>query len=143
MLTIESEPWRTIVDHARSAYPQECCGILLGLLEPADQSRRTVTRAIACRNAYEGDQRDRFFIHPLDQLAAQKHARAGNLEVLGFFHSHPGGPAYFSATDLAESRPWYSNLVVSFQGGAFAGAASFIVDENKTRAESEALIYPE
>lgn len=143
MLVIESEPWQLILDHALSAYPQECCGILLGLLAPADPSRRTVTRAIACRNAHNGDQRDRFFIHPADQLAAQKRARAENLEVLGFFHSHPGGPAYFSATDLAESRPWYSNLVVSFQGGHFGGAASFIVDEDKTRAEPEALIHPE
>lgn len=143
MLTIEPDPWRTILDHTRSAYPLECCGVLLGLLDPLDHTRRTVTVAIPCRNAYQGDQRDRFAIHHADLFAAEKRARAEGIDLIGFFHSHPGGPAYFSATDLADAQPGYSNLVVSFRGGAFTGAASFVADEEKTRAEPEQLLHPE
>lgn len=140
MLTITPEAWRTMVAHAREAYPRECCGVLLGTL--AGEDERTATVAVACRNAYEGERRDRFVIDPSDQLVAQKRARAEDLEVLGFFHSHPDEEAYFSATDLAHSWPWYSNVVLSVRGGALAGAACFRADEARTRAEPEGLAYP-
>jgi proteasome lid subunit RPN8/RPN11 len=142
MLTISPEAWRSALEHVLAAYPREGCGVLLGVLDPADDNLRTATVAIGCRNAYEGDQRDRFFIDPADQLAAQKRARAEDLEVLGFFHSHPEDAAYFSATDLEHSWPWYSNVVISVRAGAFAGAACFRADEQRTRAEAEALVHP-
>jgi len=30
MIRIESEPWAAMVAHARSTYPNECCGAMLG-----------------------------------------------------------------------------------------------------------------
>lgn len=143
MLTLEAGAWSAMVEHARAEYPRECCGVLLGHLAPADEDVRTATVAIPCRNAYDGDQRDRFFIDPGDQLAAQKRARVEDLEVLGFFHSHPDDEAYFSATDLANSWPWYSNVVVSVRNGEVAGAACFRADEERTRSEVEQLNLPE
>jgi proteasome lid subunit RPN8/RPN11 len=142
MLTITEEAWRTMLAHARAEYPRECCGVLLGTLD-GDDDVRTATVAVACRNAYEGDRKDRFLVDPGDQLAAQKRARAEDLEVLGFFHSHPDEAAYFSSTDLAHSLHWYSNVVISVRGGEVAGAACFRVDEERTRAEAEALALPD
>lgn len=139
MLKIDHEPWSAMLQHARSAYPKECCGILLGNL---DGETRTVTAAVPCRNAYDGDQSDRFLIEPVDQLAAQKRARVDGLEVLGFFHSHPDCDAYFSATDLANSWPWYSNVVVSIVNGEFNRAACFRANDDQTASEPEELIHP-
>ena len=129
-----------MLDHARAAYPRECCGILLGTV---DGDARNVTVAVPCRNAYEGDQSDRFRIDPAEQLAAQKRARAENLDILGFFHSHPDCEAYFSATDLANSWPWYSNVVLSIVKGRFVRAACFIVDEALATANPEDFTYPQ
>ncbi len=128
-----------MLDHARAAYPRECCGILLGTL---DGESRTVTSAVPCRNAYEGDQSDRFLIQTEDQLAAQKRARVEDLEVLGFFHSHPDCDAYFSATDLKHSWPWYSNVVVSIMKGEFNRAACFRANDDQSTSEPEELHHP-
>lgn len=139
MLKIDNEPWSVMLQHAKDAFPKECCGILLGVL---DDERRTVTAAVPCRNAYDGEQADRFLIDPVDQLAAQKRARAEDLEVLGFFHSHPDCDAYFSATDLANSWPWYSNVVISIMNGEFNRAACFRANDDQSASAPEELIHP-
>lgn len=140
MLKIDPQPWSAMLQHARGAYPKECCGILIGTINGDDA--RTVTEAVPCRNAYDGEQADRFLIDPQDQLTAQKRARAEDLDVLGFFHSHPDCDAYFSATDLANSWPWYSNVVMSIMNGDFNRAACFRANDDQTQSESEELIHP-
>ncbi len=137
MLKIEPQPWAAMIDHGRVCFPRECCGILLGT-EAADGAR-TITEAIACRNVYEGDQKDRFELDVKDILGAERSARERGISVLGFFHSHPDEDAYFSATDLKNSAPGYSNVVMSIRGGQFAGAKSFIADFAQTHAEPEEL----
>ncbi len=122
MITIEPEAWQTIAAHLEAAYPKEGCGILLG---KADGDHRRATSAAACRNVYDGEQADRFELHPKDILAADKRARELGLDVVGFFHSHPDCDAYFSATDLKNSWPWYSNVVVSVRDGKVHRAAAF------------------
>ena len=62
MIRIEEAAWQVMLDHARQAYPRECCGMLLGV-EQAD-GERVVSSAFPGRNAYEGDQSDRFLIDP-------------------------------------------------------------------------------
>jgi len=127
-----------MLTHARTAYPKECCGIMLG----ADGDARAVRVAIPCRNAYEGEQKDRFLIDPKDQVQADRRAREQGLDVLGFFHSHPDCDAYFSATDLKHSWPWYSNVVMSIQGGEFHHARSFIANDDQTDKQEEELVLP-
>lgn len=140
MIRIEEPAWQAMLDHARGAYPRECCGILLGV-EQAD-GLRVVTAAFPCRNAYEGDQSDRFLIDPRDQVRANLKSRSEDIDILGFFHSHPDCDAYFSATDLKNSWPWYSNIVMSIRHGEFAHAAAFRANEDQSRSESEELLYP-
>lgn len=140
MLKLLAEPWDVIVNHARACYPRECCGILLGTVGQGDEGdERRVTAALACANAYEGNQADRFELDPKDQFEAQRAARQLGLEVIGFFHSHPDCDAYFSATDLANSWPWYSNLVVSVRGGEISQARAFRANDNQTAFTEEEL----
>jgi len=127
-----------MVQHGRAAFPKECCGIMLGT---EDGDKRTVTLAIPCKNAYEGEQADRFLIDPKDQLAAERKSRELGITVLGFFHSHPDCDAYFSQTDLKNSWPWYSNVVMSIQKGEFSHAKAFIANDDQTASEPEQLQY--
>jgi proteasome lid subunit RPN8/RPN11 len=77
---------------------------------------------------------------PEDLLGADKRARARGLDLIGIFHSHPNCEAYFSDTDLKNSCPWYSFVVLSVQDGKFDHAASFLPDPDQTRADREELI---
>ncbi len=131
MIRIEEAAWQVMLSHARNAYPKECCGILLGV--EREDGERLVTSAFACRNAYEGDQRDRFLIDPRDQVTANLKCRAENIDILGFFHSHPDCDAYFSATDLKNSWPWYSNVVLSIRQREFGQAKAFRANEDQSQ----------
>jgi proteasome lid subunit RPN8/RPN11 len=138
MTRITPDAWAVMVAHGKACFPKECCGILLGTEK---DGARAVTIAIACRNAYEGEQKDRFLLDPKDQFAADRKARELGVTVLGFFHSHPDEDAYFSSTDLKNSWPWYSNVVMSIRKGEFAGAKAFIANDDQTAAQPEELHY--
>jgi proteasome lid subunit RPN8/RPN11 len=139
MIKIESGAWQTMVDHAQSTFPDECCGVMVGRI---DGDAKTVTTAIALENSYKGKQEDRYEIRPEDLLAADKNARAQGLDLIGIFHSHPDCDAYFSKTDLENSCPWYSFVVISIKGGKFDHANSFLPNADQTAAEKEELIWP-
>ena len=128
-----------MVDHAQKSYPNECCGILIG---DEQSGLRRATLAVTCRNAYEGEQKDRFLIDPRDQIAAERQSRELGQGVLGFFHSHPDEGAYFSQTDLKNHWPFYSNVVMSVRNGNFADAKCFRVDVDQTASEEEELSWP-
>lgn len=101
-----------------------------------------VTEAVKARNAYEGDQKDRFQIDPADILKVQRECHERGLDLIGFFHSHPDAAAYFSATDLANASPWHAHVVISIQAGGFAGAKAFRVDLDLTQSTEEELQWP-
>jgi proteasome lid subunit RPN8/RPN11 len=139
MIKINPEAWQTMVDHAQSTFPDECCGVMIGSI---DGDNKLITAAIALENSYKGAQEDRYEIRPEDLLAADKNARAQGLDLIGIFHSHPDCDAYFSKTDLENSCPWYSFVVLSVKGGKFDHANSFLPNADQTVAEKEELIWP-
>ena len=139
MIRIAPEAWSVIERHLEAAYPNEGCGILLGT--DADGKREALV-AIPCRNAYEGEQNDRFELDPAEQLAAERRARELGFTVVAIFHSHPDCDAYFSSTDLKYSCPWYSNVVVSVQSGRVHHAKAFIANFDQTESNPDELILP-
>jgi proteasome lid subunit RPN8/RPN11 len=139
MIEIEQEPWLTMVRHAEATFPNECCGAMLGRTV---DGKRLVTAAVGIENAFNGEQGARYELRPEDLLAADKAARERGLEVVGIFHSHPDCDAYFSETDLKNSCPWYSFVVLSIKGGKFDHANSFLPDWDQTKADKEELIWP-
>ena len=139
MIKINSEAWKVMVHHAQSTFPDECCGVMIGKIDGVEKS---VTAAVALENSYKGPQEDRYEIRPEDLLKADKDARAKGLDLIGIFHSHPDCDAYFSKTDLQNSCPWYSFVVLSIKGGTFDHANSFLPNADQTAAEKEELIWP-
>jgi proteasome lid subunit RPN8/RPN11 len=139
MIEIERNPWETMVLHAQRTYPNECCGAMLGHMMG---EKKVVTEAVPLENAWAGEQGERYQVRPEDLLAADQAARQRGLDLIGIFHSHPDCDAYFSETDLKNSCPWYSFLVLSVQNGRFDHAKSFLPDIDQTRADKEELIWP-
>jgi proteasome lid subunit RPN8/RPN11 len=138
MIRIESEPWAQMVSHARQTYPNECCGAMLGT---AGGDQKIVSVALPLRNAFEGAQAARYELRPEDLLAADKAARERHMDLIGIYHSHPDCDAYFSRTDLQNSCPWYSFVVLSIQKGEFHHANSWLPNVDQTEAAKEELIY--
>jgi proteasome lid subunit RPN8/RPN11 len=139
MIKIDKPAWDVMVAHAESKFPNECCGAMVG--RTADDTKH-VTQAVPLENAYAGAQGARYELRPEDLLAADRAARAAGLDLIGIFHSHPDCDAYFSKTDLENSCPWYSFVVLSVKGGKFDHAASFLPNAEQTAAEKEDLIWP-
>jgi len=136
MIEIEAQPWRQMVEHARSTYPNECCGAMLGMIEGG--SKRVVV-AMALENASAGPKVARYELRPEDLLAADREARRRNMDLVGIYHSHPYCGAESSETDLKHSCPWYSFVVLSIQKGEFDHANSWLPNAEQTRADKEEL----
>lgn len=106
-----------IREHGQQTYPHECCGILLGR-DDADAGLRTVSKLLPVENDRAADERhNRFTIPPLAYMQAEKAARAEQLDVLGFYHSHPDAPAKPSAYDIEHAWPYYSYVIVAIEQG--------------------------
>jgi proteasome lid subunit RPN8/RPN11 len=139
MIKIEKAAWDVMVSHARSTYPNECCGAMLGSI---DGDHKSVRVAVALENAFSGQQGARYELRQEDLLRADAEARRQGMDLVGIFHSHPDCDAYFSKTDLENSCPWYSFVVLSIQKGEFHHANSFLPDPDQTVAAKEELQHP-
>lgn len=138
MIEIEKNAWAAMLLHAERIYPEECCGAMIGRMQG---DKKTVTQAVPLDNSFSGEKGARYELRPADLLAAEQAARANGLDVIGIFHSHPNCDAYFSETDLKNSCPWYSFVVLSIRDGKFDHANSFLPDADQTRADREELIW--
>jgi proteasome lid subunit RPN8/RPN11 len=144
MLRIDPNPWAAILHHARTQYPAECCGAMLGIKELGirEDAAKRVTLALPLPNATTGPRETTYQIRPEDLLAATREARARGLELIGIYHSHPDRAAAFSQTDLRNSCPWYSFLVLSIRNGTFHHANAWLPDAAQTTAVPEQLVFP-
>jgi len=96
--------------YARGAYPNETCGLLLGINSGRE---RLVAQVREARNLNVERAQDRFELDPQDFLDAEREARAAGLDVVGIWHTHPDHPAQPSATDRAGAWPEWSYVILS------------------------------
>ena len=114
-ITIPERIRDEIVAHARGRTPEEVCGILAGT-RGEDASR--VEARHPAENVAETP-RTRYEIDPREQLDLLEGIEAAGREVVGFYHSHPRGPAGPSATDAAQATwPDRSYVIVSLGVGS-------------------------
>ncbi|TNE49422.1 MAG: M67 family peptidase [Sphingomonadales bacterium] len=87
---------------ALSSAPREACGILLGTPD-------VIEMLVETRNMHPAPS-TYFEIDPQALVDAHRAEREGGPMVVGYFHSHPTGPARPSATDqamaAADGRVW-------------------------------------
>ena len=83
-----------MLDHARDALPNECCGFLLGTTATIEEVTRA-TNLTPSPYQYQVDPRDHFEVI--------RRVRQEGRTVVGVYHSHPNAPAVPSASDLAHA----------------------------------------
>ncbi|MGA0198587.1 MAG: M67 family metallopeptidase [Prochlorotrichaceae cyanobacterium] len=120
---------QTMVEQAQQAYPQECCGLLLGQKRGDDRYCRKIWPTanawapdiaqdfrleLAAESLYHS-QADRYWIDPQDLLTAQKWGREHGQIILGIYHSHPNHPAIPSERDRHWAWSSYAYLILSIQ----------------------------
>lgn len=133
---------RQIEDYGVAAFPNECCGILVGRDVIVDgQPRRVVDRLYEVPNVYEAsEQYHRFAADPLVQMRVEKEADAQGKMVLGFYHSHPDHPARPSETDRLAAWPFYSYVIVSIMRGKPAEMTSWTLDEESSAFKPQPIV---
>jgi proteasome lid subunit RPN8/RPN11 len=135
MLKLRHADYAAIRRHGEAAYPNECCGVLLGT-RAGDV--REVRATVRCGNAEADSQHARYSIDPRELVRIQRDARERGLEIVGFYHSHPDHPARWSPTDLEEAH-WIgcSYVITSVANGTAEVTRSFAL--TGTREEDKAL----
>lgn len=146
MIRIPEPLAQRIRGHAAEAYPEECCGVLVGSDADEGEGDRTERRGAreireirAVENARTGRRERRYLIPPEVLLELEKELREGNLEVLGFYHSHPDHPAEPSAFDREHAWPWYSYVIVPVREGEAAEPRSWRLAPDRSRFDEEAI----
>lgn len=96
--------------HARSTYPEECCGFLFGKITNGT-SEVILTERVNNRKA-ENRQR-RYLITPEQFMEAEEIADRTGYELIGVYHSHPDHSAIPSQFDLDHALPGFLYLITS------------------------------
>ena len=129
-----------ILGHARSGYPFEVCGVLLGHNGAA---ARRVDRVVPAVNREREAPRVRYEIAPEDLVRIQREGRDEGREILGYYHSHPDHPARPSETDRRIAADGLSDgvvhVVVGVERGERALPSAWIFRDHNRAFEEEPL----
>jgi proteasome lid subunit RPN8/RPN11 len=122
MLRIPQAIYDDLIDHSRSGFPLEVCGILGGTDD-------TVSAIYRMTNTDASN--EHFTMEPREQFSVVKELRARGLSMLVIYHSHPESPARPSEEDIRLAlTPGVSYLIVSLQDATQPVVRSFkIADE--------------
>ncbi len=121
-----------------NAYPEECCGFLLGAFDGDDGVR--VTWVVPVANQRQGERRRRYLIPPEAFLEAETEAAEAGLAVVGFYHSHPDHPSVPSEFDREHAWPWYRYVIVPVSSGQAGRPQSWRLDPDRARFIEEEII---
>ncbi|MGD0388907.1 MAG: M67 family metallopeptidase [Tepidisphaeraceae bacterium] len=141
-LVLSPEQVGQIEREGAAAYPNECCGAMLGR-DVADASgvRRVVARLAPLSNSFAADEQyHRFSLDARELMQLEKRAAEAGLAVLGFYHSHPNNPAQPSETDRRHAWPFYSYVIVAIAGRQPIDLTSWQLDESTEQFRQEQII---
>ena len=137
MITVADKQLTEIREHGVRDYPYECCGLLLGRFGP---NGKLVTETYPISNAREESaKRNRFLITPEELMKGERYARDHDLEVVGFYHSHPDSPAVPSQYDLEHAWPTYSYIIVSTSADRADDLFSWEQEADRSRFNQEEI----
>ncbi|MFA1610867.1 desampylase [Halobellus rubicundus] len=118
-LVLARDAYDDIVSQGYDGGDEEICGVLAGEYGDDESVVRDVRRV---PNAAETPQ-IRYAMAPEAQLAAIEGIEDDGLDVVGFYHTHPTGPAHPSDTDVERATwPGYSYAICAFDGYPYLGS---------------------
>ncbi|BBA79730.1 Mov34/MPN/PAD-1 family protein [cyanobacterium endosymbiont of Rhopalodia gibberula] len=145
MIFITLKHLNQIYNHAFIIYPEECCGLLLGVIK---DNQKHVIEVFPTKNNWSLEENkilpnitnnhekylskhNRFSIAPSILVKIQKEARDRQLQIIGIYHSHPDHIAVPSELDRAVAWAEYSYIIVSITSNQVNGVTSWQLDNTK------------
>ena len=120
MVRIPRGMYEAIIQHCRSRYPKEACGILAG-------DERHVVQGYPMRNVE--DSPVGYSMDPKEQLLVEKQMRSKGQRMIGIFHSHTATEAYPSPVDVRLAiSPEISYVLVSLKQPTIPAIKSYRID---------------
>ena len=150
-MTIElsRENRKRIEQHGAEAYPNECCGFLLGREE---NGRKVIYEVVPIPNAWqtsehnpyeirpEDSTRNRSLVDPKDFLKIDREAREKGMEIISFYHSHPDHPARPSEFDRKYAFPFFIYVILAVERGIPRELTAWVLSNDWSRFLSEEVI---
>lgn len=136
MLHITDIPANLMVKQSLQAYPNECCGFLLG---NESNGVRTILSAVSCRNVSEAPKRA-FLISAKEYMQAEQTALEKGMQLLGIYHSHPDCEASPSSTDAKFALPFFSYLICAAGNNEVWDIRSWKLSDSMIFEEEQVII---
>ncbi len=139
MIQLNLQNLKEIADHGERDYPHECCGLLLGSF--AEDGLKITSETYLISNAREeAAKRNRFLITPEELMRGERYAARKELEIIGFYHSHPDHPAVPSEYDREHAWPVFSYIIVSVQNGQAKDIYSWTLKPDRSAFDQEEIL---
>jgi proteasome lid subunit RPN8/RPN11 len=139
VIAISAKVLGEIRAHGRDTYPEECCGGLLG--RRGDPAR--VIRIERIDNVRDVERARRYEVSPQDYLRLERLAAQEEVELLGFYHSHPDHPAVPSAYDRDHAFPFFHYLVCAVASGQPGEVTGWVLSEDRGEFDPEPILEEE
>jgi proteasome lid subunit RPN8/RPN11 len=125
-----------MLKEAKTAYPYECCGLLVG---NNNDTGKVVREIYPVENKNKGRAEDRYEIDPKEFDKTDREATKKGFNIIGIYHSHPDHPADPSAFDKECANVWteYSYIIISIKNGKEEELKSWCFDSGKQEIEEE------
>ncbi|HIE29651.1 TPA: M67 family peptidase [Candidatus Poribacteria bacterium] len=109
MLKLSAKAFYEICEHAKRAYPEECCGIILlkdgmDIVRPCTNIQNKLHAQEP--NLYSQTARVAYVMAPQEMFYIFKEAEENDMRIKAFYHSHPDHGAFFSEEDKNQAVPW-------------------------------------
>lgn len=145
MIYISESLINEIKSEGEKYYPHECCGIIFGRLLSEGNIKYTESIKSISNSFSENEKYHRFLITPEDMMKAELYARKNNVDVIGFYHSHPDCKAVPSEYDRINALPVYSYIIASVENGKAVDVKSWelSVENKNSKFFSEKILIKE
>jgi proteasome lid subunit RPN8/RPN11 len=123
--------------HARETYPEECAGAIVGM----DTGEiKIVTDVWPAENTHEDERSRRFLIEPLQIKKFEEQADERDMDLLGFYHSHPDHPAEPSEYDREHAWPGWSYVIASVGEDEVKDTRSWLLKDDRSSYDEEEIV---
>ena len=126
-----------IHEHALEAYPEECAGALVGM---DVEGMKIVVDVWRAENTHGEERSRRFLIEPLKIKEFEERAAERDMDVLGFYHSHPDHPAEPSEYDREHAWPGWSYVIASVSAENVEDIRSWVLKGDRSGYDEEPIV---
>jgi proteasome lid subunit RPN8/RPN11 len=129
-IVLNQQTLQAIYSHVAEGYPEECCGLLIGLIEG---ETKTVINARRMKNVFEKSEKfHRYTIDPVEYMNVENEIESDGKEIVGIYHSHPNAPPKPSLFDKQHAWPTLSYVVVEVRDSKPVKTLSWVLKDDRS-----------